>query len=188
MSLKGKKDGTPTGVKGVVTAASMRAAIGGARAVEPDRAGKVPDSPVQARLRAEGKHREADALTSPDFAVSQMSEAEVYAALGKPALAPPPGSPDGTPVPLPPRELPRRHQRQEDGAAMNGPTPEESAAEIARDAAEALSRDAVALGRKQIARSVAVMEKGSPAERAATMAEVNETMGVVKRTARLLGF
>jgi hypothetical protein len=188
MSLKGKKDGQPTGVRGVITAASQRAAIGGARAVEPDRAGKVPDSPRQAFLRAEGKHREADALASPDFAVSQMSEAEVYAALGKPALAPPPGSPDGTPVPLPPREAPTRHRRQEEGGAMNGPTPEESAAEIARDAAEAISRDARELGRKQIARSAAVMGKGTPAERERNMAEISETMSVMTRAAKLLGF
>jgi hypothetical protein len=137
-------------------------------------------------LRSEGKHREADALTSEDFAVSTMSETEVYAALGKPALEAPPGSPDGTPVPLPPRIAPPRHTRRDPGA-MNGPTPEESAAEIARDAAEALSRDAVTLGRKQIARSVAAMESGSAAQRAVAATEAVETAGVVERAKRILG-
>lgn len=188
MSLRGKKDGQPTGVKGVITAASQRAAIGGARALEPDRAGKVPDSPAQARLRTEGRDREADAMTSEDFAVSTMNEHEIYAALGKPALQAPPGSPDGTPVPLAPTIAPPKHRRRDEGAAMNGPTPEESAAEIARDAAAAISRDAVQLGRKQIKRSVAVMEGGTPAQRAATVAEINETTSVIAKAKRILGF
>jgi hypothetical protein len=110
------------------------------------REGKVPDSPAQARLRSEGRDKEADALARDDYAVTILSPSEQFEAWGSPELAAPPGSPDGTPVPLPPpkSEAARQARKPVEG----GPASDEAPA--GEEAAQAL-RVAAAEGKRLVA-------------------------------------
>jgi hypothetical protein len=117
---------------GFVTAQDIAGALGLGMKREELR---PPDSPRQSRLRSEGRDREADALTPEGFTVEKLSAADIHDALGRPSLSPPPNSPDGTPCPPEPRHD-YEPERRSESVAMNAPSPEESAAEIRRDAAE----------------------------------------------------
>ncbi len=177
------RDGRPTGVTGTITADSIKTALG--IGAEP-RSGRVLDTPAQARLRSEGKDREADALASDDFEVTILDAAEHYALWGSPELSAPQGSPDGTPVPLPPTAKPRPQKtdwRKIDGEdttpAPPAPTPNEQAAELRAMAAEH--------ARRQVKRTEEAIRTGTPEQKAAAAKEAETTATLLTRIRERIG-
>jgi F0F1-type ATP synthase membrane subunit b/b' len=73
---------------------------------------------------------------------------------------------------------------------MNAPSPEESAAEIRRDAAEQaaqLAGMAKQHAAKQMARAKQVQQSGTPAEKSAVAEDINRSNTVLNVVKKLLG-
>lgn len=89
------KDGRPTGVKGRISAQSIRDALGLGGPEPETRPPKL--TPAQVRAKAEGKPIPEG---PPDYETTVIKGGrDAWEYLGRPDVAsPPPGSPDGTPV------------------------------------------------------------------------------------------
>lgn len=175
--MRPPKDGRATGVKGTISGDAIRAALGiGAT----PQTGKVPDSPAQARLRSEGRDREADALAPDDFEVTILDAAEHYAMWGSPELQAPPGAPDGSPVPVAPTAKPRPQRADWSKADPEpatqtppGPTPNEAAEELRKMAARHTAKAA--------RRAIAAQQSGTPEQKQAAAAEARASASAIRR-------
>lgn len=166
---------------GVVRAAEIASGLGLSGA-EP-REGKVPDTPAQARLRAEGKDREADALARDDFEVTILDAAEHYGLWGSPELSAPPGSPDGTPVPLPPPARPQPQKTDwakiDEAKAERPLTPNEQAEQIRQATRADIERTK--------ARVAQAMKSGTTAEREAAADDARQVVALAQRVKEKIG-
>lgn len=184
MSLRPTKDKGPEWPpKRTISAESIRDALG----IKPKpKEVPRPDSPAQARLRLEGRDKEADALASDDFSYGELSEAEAYEAVGRPPLGAPPGSPDGTPLPIAP--APSDAARQARGRAGSDAEPTTPAADggLSREARQ-LRRETRAHLQGVIARGVEAQASGDPKRIARMEREAKESLSLGRRVAQKLG-
>ena len=171
---------------GVVRAAEIAAELG--LDPSPGKPGTPPLSPADQRRVEEGKKPIGP---SEDHEVTVLSEADIWDAFGRPTLGPPPDAPDGTPCPIEPkRGYEPERRRPDEGAAMNAPSAEESAAEVMREAAEQATqiRKYVRADAERVkARAKAAMENGSPEERKRAAADARAVAAFGQRVKEKIG-
>lgn len=169
---------------GVITARDIAASLRlGTEQVEL----RPPDSPQQARLRAEGKDREADALANDDFTVTRLSEADAWDAFGRPPLGPPANAPDGTPCPIEPQRDYEPERRRPIDAAPSEQKEAPQRTPTPNEAAEQLRQDFRAHAKRQVEGAVAAQQSGDPARTAAAVENVRETVSLGTRLKEKLG-
>jgi len=165
-----------------VSADALRSALG-IGGPEPEvRAPKL--TPAQQRAKDEGKPVPPAPADFETTVIEGGRAAWEY--LGKPALEAPPGSPDGTPVPVEPP--PRSEPQRTDWAKIDGeqaepqpraPTPNEAAEELRQMAREHV--------RRQMVRTEEVRRSGTPEQKKAAAEEAERTVSLVNRIRERLG-
>lgn len=188
--MRATRDGQPIGPKQTITAEQQEAILRGPATAEP-RPARLALTPAQARRQMSGDWI-GDDLDPPNYEASVISDPDAIAnALGlRPSDfdggAPLGSLPEGQPV-APPAMRPKIEPRSRDeGAAINAPSDEESAAVVERES-EALRRQAAAHAKNTRTRIAEAQANGSPEAKKAALADAAASATVLGTVKKLLG-
>jgi len=177
------KDGRILG-SGVVKAAEIATGLG-LGGPEPDVKPTQKLTPAQARAQAEGK----PLPPSPEGfeTVTIKGGQDAWEHLGRPALENPPGTPDGSPLPVIEERPPTAEPQRVDWEKIDRERDSEAQAPSPAEAAEQLRQDARAHVERQIERVKQANASGDPDRKRRAAEEAEASASVVRKVLAKIG-